>query len=280
VVSDLHLMFDQEYGGSVNKDEFINGMFRLVFNDVKQDALCMMLTIAEVKREVKDGLDQMLIDFKSLCLEELGMRQLRKLQDDAERGLETVTPLQVAVPDAALSAALESQGAPRGLVDLSLACAPPPPLVDAPLLPASSDRSRRGRKREEPEVAGDPEYDAIGLEHAELCRQIDASVRVCAAQLRSDFTAQHSDLVLTLKATLLQGLAEQTAGPALVEVPVKQASHPAGALNGVPQRGIARVRAVDLMMEPDPDDPAQGCGCMSSGGNLARAALSDRPRRV
>jgi voltage-gated sodium channel len=57
-VSDLHLMLDEEYEGSVSKKEFLNGMFRLVFSDDFQRNCCIMLTVAQVKKEVKDGLKQ------------------------------------------------------------------------------------------------------------------------------------------------------------------------------------------------------------------------------
>jgi len=51
-------MLDEEYEGTVSKEEFLNGMFRLVFGDEFQRNCCVMLTIAQVKKEIKDGLKQ------------------------------------------------------------------------------------------------------------------------------------------------------------------------------------------------------------------------------
>ena len=48
------MIFDEEYSNSVSKDEFVNGMFRLIFNDEFQRGCCLLMTIAQVKKEVTD----------------------------------------------------------------------------------------------------------------------------------------------------------------------------------------------------------------------------------
>lgn len=52
-ISDLHLIFDEKYGGTVDKEEFVTGMFRLIFNNEFQRDCCTLLTVAQVKAEVK-----------------------------------------------------------------------------------------------------------------------------------------------------------------------------------------------------------------------------------
>merc|ERR1719247_701392 len=50
-ISDLHLIFDEEYEGLVTKDEYLNGMMRLIFGNEFQRSCCLQLTAAQIKKE-------------------------------------------------------------------------------------------------------------------------------------------------------------------------------------------------------------------------------------
>jgi hypothetical protein len=55
-VCNLHLMFDQGLTGLVEKEDFMNGMFRLIFADEFQRSCCIMLAVAETKQQIAEGL--------------------------------------------------------------------------------------------------------------------------------------------------------------------------------------------------------------------------------
>jgi hypothetical protein len=65
-VKDLHCIFDDTAEGSIDKDEFINGMFRLVFNDLSQHACTILLGLSQVKRELHDKVEEELQKIYSL----------------------------------------------------------------------------------------------------------------------------------------------------------------------------------------------------------------------
>merc|ERR1711957_1045103 len=51
-IGDLHLVFDEEQQGQVSKQEFLEGMFRLIFNNDFHRSCCLLLTMAQVKQVV------------------------------------------------------------------------------------------------------------------------------------------------------------------------------------------------------------------------------------
>lgn len=65
-IGDVHLMFDDEFNKSISKDEFINGMFRLVFNDPFQRDCCLSLQIARLREQVHSGLASVLQELEAL----------------------------------------------------------------------------------------------------------------------------------------------------------------------------------------------------------------------
>lgn len=65
-IGDLHLIFDEDHGGTVDKEEFVTGMFRLIFNNEFQRDCCTLLTVAQVKAELKAAMADMKDDFKLL----------------------------------------------------------------------------------------------------------------------------------------------------------------------------------------------------------------------
>lgn len=52
----IHTMLDMNMDGEVSKDDFINGMFRLVMNNEFQDKCCDMLAQAVIRKALKEGL--------------------------------------------------------------------------------------------------------------------------------------------------------------------------------------------------------------------------------
>jgi hypothetical protein len=58
-IGDLHLIFDEEMEGTVSKEEFITGMFRLIFNSEFQTSCCLLMTIAQVKATVHEEMSKM-----------------------------------------------------------------------------------------------------------------------------------------------------------------------------------------------------------------------------
>lgn len=48
-VKHLHMIFDESMGGTVDKDEFVNGIFRLIFNDLNQHATTLLLSMAQMR---------------------------------------------------------------------------------------------------------------------------------------------------------------------------------------------------------------------------------------
>merc|ERR1719469_1126537 len=52
-LNDIYLMFDEELGGGLSKQEFVNGMFRLLFSDDYQRSCMLQLSVAEIKRDTK-----------------------------------------------------------------------------------------------------------------------------------------------------------------------------------------------------------------------------------
>lgn len=67
-IGDLHLIFDEEREGKVSKEEFLDGMFRLIFNNEFQRSVCILNTVAQVKAMVKDGFDEIKQTLHSLSL--------------------------------------------------------------------------------------------------------------------------------------------------------------------------------------------------------------------
>ncbi len=63
---DLHLMFDQEYSSTLTKDEFVNGMFRIIFNDEFQRDCCVLLNIAQMRQQMQDNFERLHNDLKEL----------------------------------------------------------------------------------------------------------------------------------------------------------------------------------------------------------------------
>lgn len=65
-VESLHLIFDESGAGAVNKEEFITGMFRMVFNSIDQHMCTLLLNISQVKNEIKthveDELERLVAD--------------------------------------------------------------------------------------------------------------------------------------------------------------------------------------------------------------------------
>lgn len=67
-LQDLHLVFDEDQNGTVNKDELVKGMFRLIFNNDFQRHCCIELAIAQVKGILVDGFKQLTAELTSLRL--------------------------------------------------------------------------------------------------------------------------------------------------------------------------------------------------------------------
>lgn len=63
---DLHAMFDDEFSETLSKDEFINGMFRLVFNNEFQRDCCVTLQIARLRQQVHDHFREFRRDLQGL----------------------------------------------------------------------------------------------------------------------------------------------------------------------------------------------------------------------
>jgi len=59
-VASLHLIFDESNEGHVDKEEFVNGMFRLVFNNLSQHACTILLGISQLKAEIKTHVEDQL----------------------------------------------------------------------------------------------------------------------------------------------------------------------------------------------------------------------------
>lgn len=76
-VAHLHLIFDESNEGTVDKDEFINGMFRLVFNDVSQHACTILLGISQLKHEIKAHVED---ELERLCTHFFGRTSVEHQQ--------------------------------------------------------------------------------------------------------------------------------------------------------------------------------------------------------
>lgn len=63
-MDDLHCMFDDEYSESLTKDEFINGMFRIVFNNEFQRDCCIKLHIARLRQAMHISFQQLREDLE------------------------------------------------------------------------------------------------------------------------------------------------------------------------------------------------------------------------
>merc|ERR1719498_2011783 len=83
-IGDLHLIFDDTYGGTVDKTEFLKGMTRLIFNNEFQRDCCTLLTVAQVKQEVKKAFVELKQELK---LHREGMRKMYKQAGGMEEAL-------------------------------------------------------------------------------------------------------------------------------------------------------------------------------------------------
>ena len=52
---DFHAVFDEEYNSKLSKEEFINGMFRIIFNSDFQRNCCVLLQIANIRQQMADN---------------------------------------------------------------------------------------------------------------------------------------------------------------------------------------------------------------------------------
>lgn len=90
-IGNLHLIFDETYGGTVDKLEFLNGMSRLIFNNEFQRDCCTLLTVAQVKEEVKHLFTELKKDMSRnfFALQQIRSAVTNKAGEEKEAAAET-----------------------------------------------------------------------------------------------------------------------------------------------------------------------------------------------
>eukprot|EP00929_Paragymnodinium_shiwhaense_P094587 TRINITY_DN5526_c2_g1_i1.p1 TRINITY_DN5526_c2_g1~~TRINITY_DN5526_c2_g1_i1.p1 ORF type:complete len:552 (+),score=96.74 TRINITY_DN5526_c2_g1_i1:153-1808(+) len=85
-LSDIHLMFDAEYTGTLSRDELHEGMFRLIFNNDFQRDCGFQLMMQEIKREIHLSHDSLMKEINDLradmCL--TSVAQTERLGDSSQ----------------------------------------------------------------------------------------------------------------------------------------------------------------------------------------------------